>query len=664
MNGLLFGSANPSADLSEGLIMHHLLNNNPHDSAGSYDGDNIGNPTYEGDSVFYDGSDYIDTNYKINSSDGLDTPFTISVWYLYKGVAPKGEDSSDEDVHPLVCVLDLAGNTFSLSFTVDMTNNTVGFQLLSASVSNRMTFFNTSTIEDLSVGYHHYVVTYDGSKTLGGVKLYCNGTLLVNAGALIGTYTGMNRDTTVLGSFFTTSSGWYRYALGNMSNSRLYNEVKDQVFIEALYDEGYYPKPLPLPTTTGLVAHYPLTGTAEDTTSNYDGIESVSYVDDTEFGSVAEFDGISNYISTGNLYTEITYPFTVSYWAYCNIASDSTQGGITCADTSVAYKLYSTQFVGLTNTIRQTWYNGDGTFTEINSQVISKSGWYLITAQYDNNNFKLYTNDSFKATNTGTYAEISGIDNFQIGNLIRDTTSYYDGKIRGVKVYKDNLTLQQITDIYNYENNFRFIDIDEGLKSYYPLALNGLDNHYHELDGTPTDLTHDGLGTSFNGTSSILSVSKYATGGTEGYLSFWIDGDATVISEAQDNATDHISWVKFISGEYLEFFTKTTNVRNRIWIETTKTIGEYTHFIVGSNGSSYYAYINGNPVSFVVNEGVNDGKWFGDMVTSDNCTIGGIVWSSTNYYFTGKISKLRSSIKTISPEQAKVIYDTEKGDYI
>ena len=96
---------------------------------------------------------------------------------------------------------------------------------------------------------------------------------------------------------------------------------------------------------------------------------------------------------------------------------------------------------------------------------------------------------------------------------------HYANKFVNFRIYDSERTAQERTDIYNYEKNFRPIDITDGLIAYYPLATNSLDNYNNEYDGTDTNVTYDGERASFNGSTSFINMPQH-TLNSEFSLSF------------------------------------------------------------------------------------------------------------------------------------------------
>jgi len=304
------------------------------------------------------------------------------------------------------------------------------------------------------------------------------------------------------GFVFTTSSTVpTSLATDNYSNLRVYSAEKTGAFLTALEDEGYYPKPLTLPTTTNLVAHYPLTGTAEDTTGNYDGTEGNTYVDDVEFGSVSDFNGTSDYIPLPTSLMELGDNFAICGWAKADDFGSVSNNLFEIKD-SGTYPDHSTLLLVAGSS--GTGYNyrflcRNTTSNEINIQGGTQVAgiWNYFYMSYDGTTLIMKHNNVDVYNSSYTFSEaVYSTLSVHIG--LDSSNRFMDGKIRGVRVYSEALTATEVTNIYNYEKNFRHIDIDNGLRAYYPLRNNAKDNYYNEVDATPD------VGVSFDGDKATL----------------------------------------------------------------------------------------------------------------------------------------------------------------
>lgn len=535
------GGDAPAVDLSQGLVAHYLLNNNADDSHSIYDGISS-NIDFQGDRVAIDGTSYTGIITSSAIIPDNDFVFTYSFWLsttessITTSIAVNGDGTTNA---PHVHEVTISNNGY-IAFT-----------------EQNVSEWTLPSINDGDL--HHVVCVRDNDK----VRIYIDSILRLDKVTVMPSNSTGTRAFQIANPNRATD---YNFN-GNLSNFRIYNEAKDQTFINALYGEGYYPKPLPLPTTDGLVAHYPLTGTAEDTTGNYDGTEvSATYVDDVEFGSV--FSG------TGNI-TINTTAISLSVWC--------------------CY-----------------WIN-------------SGSGWVF--------------------TKTATIP-----------------TSLSTNKYKSLRLYSITPNIAQQDEIEEYEKNFRPIDIDDGLVTYYPLAANSFDNYGvpSQYDGTDTSMTYDGLSGLFNGVDGRVGITP---------------------SMISSFSLTFSAWVKTTVGGHVIAFGKEINTINQVRMGVGATSGVVFGVIRDSTTTDIVPGTTDirdglwHQISFTVTstelkcylDGVLDGE-FPNTATFpilDTAYIGVLrYYGQWNGFFNGAIAKARIYNKALTAEQVEAIYNTEKGDFI
>ena len=553
-------------------------------------------------------------------------------------------------------------------------NNSL-FYRFDAGVGTTVSSTGSETFTDDA--WTHYILQTDLTNEL--VRVYVNGVLIREAIQTedcnwIGTEAGYI-NSWIFGRGNNDSS----YTNGNMSNVRFYSEAKNQVFINALFEEGYYPKPLPLPTTNGLIGHYPLTGTAEDTTGNYDGVENGNiYVDNNEKGSVADFDAVDDYIDvplSASMAGKDT--FSVSSWFRTDNASVM-QTILSFSDNTNE----GTEFV--INVRGDKTGDSIGAFKRVDgtSQFVVENGGAGVVTD------GLWHNFVFVSTPTGRKFYVDGVEyspTYVVGNA---TTSYplpasinsvkigcnednggtewfFDNNLADIRVYEIALDPEEITDIYNYEKNFRSIDIDDGLTAYYPLKNNSKDNYYNEYDGADTSMTYNGESADFNGVSSFISLNNgLLSTSTAVSVAFWIktvqdtssknsqiirqgiSGDNPIFTFGGVDTTNFIFSAELDDGDQAEINVPYANLGG----------GDFHHVVLELVvGSHINIYIDG--VLFGT-DSIN-----GTILTlSSDLRLGS--QDDNDYYFDGNIANVRFYNKTLSIEEIKIIYDTEKLEAI
>ena len=629
-------------NLDENLVAHYLLNNNADDSHGAFDGTPT-NVDFQGDVGVFDETAYI------NCGDVLDLGTddrTYSMWF------------KSNHTNVLIAKSKLATLDYRVWLQIN-TNSNFEFNMVGTSGNTKTLISNTVFSPNT---LYHIVCTVNRT---GNVEVHIDTVKDINT-TDISTLNGQNFNTStdfVLGGYNDANGDASSISglNGMLSNIRIYNDVKDQTFIDELFTEGYYPKPLTAPTTTNLIAHYPLTGTAEDSTGTYDGTEegSLSYSDNSEFGSVGIFDrraGQSgDHVLVSTPINTSTGDFTISGWIK---KDDATNGWI--INNRSWYTLNTQEweiyFYSATNNyLNFTMYNSAETsFTAnfTNIPIATHTEWYHFACKISGTSMTTYTNgvqdstQTFSGTRTdGSLSTVIGCPGWDLG----DETTNYDGELRNIKVYDSALTAQEITDIYNYEKNFRSIDIDDGLLRYYPLKNNALDNYYDELDGTDYgDSIYDGEKVTFDGINDEIRIP--IADFTDNYsISVWLSVDASGSMRCEfDKTGDRL--VRLYSNAYsLSVLLHGSTA----YIMTAVTVSQYEikHLVITSNNNNITSYIDGalhetgsvlSPIS------LNDDVW---AIGADR--VG-------NEHWIGSFKDFRVYNKAITAEQVKVIYDSEK----
>jgi hypothetical protein len=80
-------------------------------------------------------------------------------------------------------------------------------------------------------------MTYDGSATTAGIKLYVNGSLFASNGSMVGSYTHMIASTVpvLIGSFTPNNNNYKQFINGSIDDVRVYNRALSASEIRAIY---------------------------------------------------------------------------------------------------------------------------------------------------------------------------------------------------------------------------------------------------------------------------------------------------------------------------------------------------------------------------------------------------------------------------------------------
>ena len=334
-----------------------------------------------------------------------------------------------------------------------------------------------------TTSYNHFTFIREG----GVGRVYLNGTNFIS-----GITDYINEDSFELKQICRGDFS------GTLDQVRIFNKslTADEVYY--IYTkENEAPK---LPTTDGLVAHYPLTGTAEDTTGNYNGTENSNTYELQSDGSVAavftdDTDIDSNYkielkdtdfsmsIWLKKITGDTEYYIGTSIWGASDRVDDSNGVGWN-------FMINSDNFVKILHSNGNDAYN-----TDIGTVEIPNDGnfyhVYLSYTHSDNKTVVIINNGDSETLTVNQDITKDTSRSFHIGSNSVDTDG--KSKIRDVRFYNRALTQEEIANIYLYEKNHKDIPVTNGLIAYYPLHNNSLDNYYNQYDGTDSDnVSYDG----------------------------------------------------------------------------------------------------------------------------------------------------------------------------
>lgn len=623
------GVGGGSIDLTQGLVAHHLLNNNADDIAGTYDGTPFGGVDFQGDMALFDGvDDYIDCGEVVID----ETSLTISYWArAYENVP-----------FPIVALA-----ISRTSGTKDMIM--FGYRNSQVYVGNGSIWVGTTNYTQYVDGsLHHYVHTINGLT----LKSYVDGVLEVTT--TLSGLASISKNMYICAGF----NGFYN---ASTSNIRLYSGAKDQTFIDALYAEGYYPKPLPLPTTDGLISYYPLTGTGEDawgaggneSGTEYNGVAFIGeYFDRGDI--VSDYNGVSS--SLTNTSFSWTSPKSFSFWASGDIAISNE------ASTSVSNRVsVYTSGGGVHSKSRDgTSASGNYNYRQLLNVVPTDRSYHFAFIYKDTMTYELYIDGVFYSDiNFDEYLTLGTLatpgNGLAIGRYDYNGTVYYRrGQIKDLKIYDRALTQ---TDI----NNIIAGNAPTDTLSEYPLITDSVD-----LKGNFT-LTNSNVvfGEQLGGDMAFFDGTDDYIGAANNTVNGFVDTDFTVALWAK---TDQTGTTRFMTGK-----NTTIDINNSVgWCVYLGNAGNNFYFDVGSG--SQHARVN--------SPAVNAHTWYHIVCTFNNTTktstmyidgievasvanasLGSISNTSTFYigrsatsYFDGKIANEKTYDRVLTQDEITALY--------
>lgn len=463
------------------------------------------------------------------------------------------------------------------------------------------------------------------------------------------------------------------YATGSVANIRHYNKVLTQSEIDVLYAEGVKPS-LPQPTTEGLIAHYPLTGTAEDTTSNYDGTEygGLTYTDDSIRGAVCNFDGSDDYISLPTSMFTAGQSFTICCWIYEDDFNSAENSII-----QVAGGTYPNDFAIVMgggkvsdNTNARLYmrnYTTNALYVDGRNSLTHTSGtWRQLVMSYDGATLSGYEDGVLLDSGNITMSNpLPSISQNTIG-VSSNTDRFLDGRLSNLRIYDRALSADEISTIYQTERVEHPITIDDGLVAYYPLESNSYDNSQNQYDlADGTGITYDGTSASYlaqnSYTYSATAPVKLLNGLDTYSISCWVymetQGWAGILTN------NNLGWqrygIEFImtSAEIVFSHVRSDSVSTNNTVGTPQRVGEWHHYVAHRIGKAIKLYEDG---MFIHSNTLH----YNETNNYLNSEIGRYYNANPNTpQGVCRLSQLRCYNRALSAEEIGIIYNLEKSKF-
>jgi len=161
-----------------------------------------------------------------------DLPFTISFWIypVSNGcIIQKRDGVSASNTEYVI----LRGGTGQIEFTLCRTNDS----------TNRIRITSTTNAVPTTT-WTHVVLTYDGSKTTTGMKMYINSVLNGVSTNTAGTYVGMQNSTAPIYIGVNKTTSFNTYLTGSLDSIGIRSGVTTQSEVNLLYNGGLGLNPL------------------------------------------------------------------------------------------------------------------------------------------------------------------------------------------------------------------------------------------------------------------------------------------------------------------------------------------------------------------------------------------------------------------------------------
>lgn len=134
--------------------------------------------------------------FSFGAAGATENPFSLSIWF---------KPNTTATIQSLICKADSGQYEYSLIYWND---TRLYFELFSGLSASNWIGRGTNTSALTNGAWNHIVATYDGSKTLAGIKIYNNGTRIDTINDTAGAYFAMSNGTGKL-YFGTQYPGFY-----------------------------------------------------------------------------------------------------------------------------------------------------------------------------------------------------------------------------------------------------------------------------------------------------------------------------------------------------------------------------------------------------------------------------------------------------------------------
>ncbi len=317
--------------------------------------------------------------------------------------------------------------------------------------------------------WYHLCATYDGSQTVGGMKIYVNGaaaSTTTNANSGFGSFP--NRAFRIGTDTHTSPSDWFT---GSIDDVRIYNRGLSAAEVSQLYAQTstiIRAKTNSLrnnPASNlqqGLVGWWPFDGAYLTTTTSTDlgsgGNNGTLSGGPTpsigKLGQALTFDKSDDVVSvTANsaFNFDITSNFTLSAWVY-KTSADATANGIFGKWQTGSSPYWYCRIGDSASEVFCRFSNSGGTAENYQSASnVVANQWTHISVVANGSTVKIYLNGVIDSTTnitlTGT---MQNNVNLQIGNIGSSLSNHwFGGKIDDVRIYNRALTAAEVLQLYN-----------------------------------------------------------------------------------------------------------------------------------------------------------------------------------------------------------------------
>jgi len=352
--------------------------------------------------------------------------------------------------------------------------------------------------------WYHWAVTYDGSKTSAGIKIYINGIEQSTADNNVGTYVSMNNSASYyfnLGySGYLIGTTLWASTNGKQDEFKLWkNIVLSATDINNIYQNENVGTHIDV-NTSQLIADYNFN--FDTSTTIYNGIGSYNGIvynydrpksNSGRISNAYELDGLRSKIQLGRILgTDTnTSEFSFSGWVYPHNLTNGRRlfaksNGVSNYAGDIIFN------IATTNTLQLNIYNPSTVLETVtaNNNALTTDAWQFVTVTYKNGNVKIYVNGQLNkdANMASTYINSDNRIWYLGEDGIISTNQPFDGLMDEVAFWNRELSQNEITNIYRRQASdmnlqFRTCN-DSGCDGESFVGPDGAFNTYYQYGNT------------------------------------------------------------------------------------------------------------------------------------------------------------------------------------
>ena len=159
-----------------------------------------------------------------------------------------------------------------------------------------------------------------------------------------------------------------------------------------------------------------------------------------------QFDGVNDYIETGNAFTSLT-SFSISAWFKSDDTATAAQAIVSSRINSIGTSKGVDIYLGSNTLVARIYNNGA---TEVTTAFTDTSNWHQVVITYNGTTLELFLDNVSQGTATGVYNNSAA--NWLIGKW-NNGPNYFNGKLDEVAIWNTALSSDAVQEIYNATNN-------------------------------------------------------------------------------------------------------------------------------------------------------------------------------------------------------------------